>query len=140
MYYKTRILFIPIDKLIIPSNMISKDVLTIKYKYETDTYTTLQTAFSQAISHNFKILNIKSIGILTPKLDTGISIVKSAYINVNTEYDDKTIQIFNFESWIQYMSTALQLTNTDQQLIQLDIIASGVVSDKSANILSTINE
>ena len=136
---KTRILFIPVDKKNIMYNMISKDVIAIKYKYETDTYTTLHKAFTHAIKHSGKLLNIKSIGILTTKIDTGISILNGTYINVNAPYDTN-IQLFNFESWIQYMSTALQLINTEKQLIQLDIIASGVVSNKSANILSTISK
>ena len=131
---KTRILFIPIDKINIPQNTVNKDVITIKYNYDTAAYNNLITQFTKTVRNNN---NIKSIGIITPKVDNIISFVTDEYIDFNGEYDNKSLPVTKFESWIQYMYTALNLINNKPQTIQFDIIAGNIVC---GNLLSTISK
>ena len=140
MYFKTRILFIPTDKIIIKPKMVSDDVIVIRYNFETDNYSTLKSKFSHVINkHKNKILNIKSVGILTASSNAGISVTKAELLDVNAKYDANDISVVKFESLVHFMYNALLLVGDKKQLIQLDLIASNVISDKATDMLPTIS-
>ena len=140
MYYKNRILLIPSDKSSIDTNMISDNVIKIKYTYANNNYTSLIALVSKIINkYKNNILNIKSVGIITNISTNGISIVKDEEIDVNINYDSNNISIVKLETFIYYISTALQLISNNQKIYNLDLIASNVITNNSKNILTTIS-
>ena len=133
---KNRILFIPIDKIVIKPKFIGSDVIIINYIYKTDTYNTLKSKFVKAIT---KYKNIKSVGILTASSQDAISFTASDKVDINTKYDSNNINVLHLESFIHFMYTLLLLSNNKKGLIQLDIIASNAITNTSKDMLSTIS-
>ena len=114
MSIKNRVLFAPLDKIDLRCNMVSNNVIVIKYNSENYNYNKLLRYFTLLIKKYYiKITDIESICLISPEIDT-----------------------YHFESFIINISNLLTIVNKNKNPIKIDII--GLNNPQSGDILSRV--
>ena len=138
MHYKNKILYVPIDKINISSNMVTNNVIIIKYKYDTDDYNKLIVLLVKYLNkYKPKIYNIKSVAIFSALSQDIISFTQKHIININTDYNNSNINVVKLELFVKSLYSILSIINSTKYNINLDIISSKQTNGDIINTITT---